>query len=202
MAKPREEVDSMARTGAITYKAEILEQLRKKLRALPEHRPEGLSKTEIVRSLAADIDELQKRGYSMRAIAEIISSEGVPITTVTLKGYLGRLKPPSRRSKRRRRRDAAAESPNEEGRSQPEKLEDSRLTAGAVHQHIADVGPRGDAEDSEAVVTVHGNKKSTEPRPEAAGATNLATTEARRVAGADVDKRKSTFIPRDDSRDI
>jgi hypothetical protein len=191
----------MARTGAITYKAEILEQLRKKLRELPEHRPEGLSKTEIVRSLAAEIDELQKRGYSMRAIAEIISSEGVPITTVTLKGYLGRLKPLSRRSKRRRRRDAAAGSQNAEDGSQAERAEDGRLTAGAAQQHIADAGPRGDANDPGAEVPVHGNKKSPEPPPEAAGTTNLAT-EARRVIGADADKRKSTFVPRDDSRDI
>jgi hypothetical protein len=192
----------MARTGATTYKAEILEQLRKKLRELPEHTPEGLSKTEIVRSLAAEIDELQKRGYSMRAIAEIISSEGVPITTVTLKGYLGRLKPPSRRSKRKRRRDALMEAPSTNGGGQPDTGAEDQRVGGAVPEVAPEAHGVGGADAVGGGVMANGNKNALETPPVTAGPAARGLTEARRGAGAEVDKRKSTFVPRDDSRDI
>jgi hypothetical protein len=192
----------MARTGATTYKAEILEQLRKKLRELPEHTPEGLSKTEIVRSLAVEIDELQKRGYSMRAIAEIISSEGVPITTVTLKGYLGRLKPPSRRTKRKRRRDAVMDASTTSGGGQPEAGAENRRVGDAVPVVIPEDHGVGGANAFGAGVMADGNKNTLEAPPVTAGPAARGLNEARRVAGAEVDKRKSTFVPRDDSRDI
>ena len=73
---------------AVAYKAEQLESIAAKLRAMPpvEKKPKDHTKQEAIKVLAKEIKAMQVRGYSLRG-------EGIAITTPTLKSYLQRTKP-------------------------------------------------------------------------------------------------------------
>jgi DNA-binding transcriptional MerR regulator len=53
-----------------------------------------VSKQEAIRILAKTIFSLQKRGYTLEKISELLSSDGLGISTSTLKNYLQRAKIP------------------------------------------------------------------------------------------------------------
>jgi DNA-binding transcriptional MerR regulator len=53
-----------------------------------------VSKQEAIRILAKTIFSLQKRGYTLEKISELLSSDGLGISTATLKNYLQRAKRP------------------------------------------------------------------------------------------------------------
>ena len=100
----------MAAARYAWYKPEVVEEIRRRLRSLPEPTPAKITKLEIVRALVAEVEELQKLGHPLQAIAETISAVGVPITRATLKTYLGKLRSTSRRIKERRPRDFAGQT--------------------------------------------------------------------------------------------
>jgi hypothetical protein len=87
----------------------MIEQIRKKLRSLPEMMPKELTRTEVVHGLSKQIGALRKRGYSMKAIAEVISGEGLAITGATLRGCLGGSRGNRRGVPRKRSRDASGD---------------------------------------------------------------------------------------------
>jgi len=76
------------------YTTEQVEQIAQKLRELPavEKPRKQLSKQEAVRMLAREIASLQRRGYTLEQISEILRGEGLEITSATLRIYLQRAK--------------------------------------------------------------------------------------------------------------
>jgi DNA-binding transcriptional MerR regulator len=71
------------------YAAEKLESIAQKLRALPPvEKKRDYNKRETVEVLAKEIHELQKRGYSLEQVGEMLRGEGLDIATPTLKTYL------------------------------------------------------------------------------------------------------------------
>jgi hypothetical protein len=97
----------MAGTRAQEYRPEIIELIRKKLASLPEVMPMELARRQVVRGLSKQIVALAKRGYSMKAIALVISGEGVAVTGATLRGCL-RGSTSNRRGVRRKRSRSAS----------------------------------------------------------------------------------------------
>jgi hypothetical protein len=70
------------------YTQEKLEKIADKLREMPEVKSKREhSKQESVKILYKEIADMQKRGYTLEQIAEVLSGEGLQITTPTLKSY-------------------------------------------------------------------------------------------------------------------
>ena len=80
---------------AKTYKADHLEAVAAKLRAMPqvEKKPKDHNKQDAIKILAREIKAMQTRGYSLDQIGETLRGEGIAVTTPTLKSYLQRTKP-------------------------------------------------------------------------------------------------------------
>jgi len=53
---------------------------------------QGCSKQEAVKILKKEISSMQQRGYALDQISEVLRTEGIDITTPTLKSYLQRAK--------------------------------------------------------------------------------------------------------------
>ena len=82
------------------YTTEQLEAIAAKLRDMPivEKKKQEHSKQEAVRVLSKEIAVLQKRGYTLDQISETLRGEGLSIATPTLKSYLQRAKPASKKT--------------------------------------------------------------------------------------------------------
>jgi hypothetical protein len=65
-----------------------IEQAHRALEALPEHRPEELTKTQAIQKLIVPIRATQSKGYSLAAIGKVLSECGIPITTGALRAYV------------------------------------------------------------------------------------------------------------------
>ena len=78
-----------------------IEQLRSTLRAVPKAPAAGVdtTKQEAVKLLAREIEGLQRRGYSLEQIAEMLKGGGLVVSTPTLKSYLSRAKTTRERGK-------------------------------------------------------------------------------------------------------
>jgi hypothetical protein len=93
-----------------------IEQAHRTLDALPEHRPDELTKTQAVQRLIDPIRASQSKGYSLAAIGRVLSECGIPITTGALRAYVseakaggqGKKKPKAKRSARAPKEAAAA----------------------------------------------------------------------------------------------
>ena len=95
------------------YTTEMLEAIAKKLRDMPpiEEKTKEYSKQDAVRILAKEITTLKGRGYTLDQIAETLRSEGIAISTPTLKNYLQRARPkPVGKPRGRIRKDRTAAS--------------------------------------------------------------------------------------------
>jgi hypothetical protein len=78
-----------------------VEQLRSKLKAVPKAPAASVdtTKQEAVKLLAREIEGLQRRGYSLEQIAEMLKGGGLVVSTPTLKSYLSRAKTTRERGK-------------------------------------------------------------------------------------------------------
>jgi hypothetical protein len=87
-----------------------VEQLRSTLKAVPKAPAASLdtTKQDAVKLLAREIEGLQRRGYSLEQIAEMLKGGGLVVSTPTLKSYLSRAKTMRERSKGAGRRRKAA----------------------------------------------------------------------------------------------
>jgi hypothetical protein len=65
-----------------------IEQAHRALDALPEHRPEELTKTQAIQRLIVPIRATQSKGYSLAAIGKVLSECGISITTGALRAYV------------------------------------------------------------------------------------------------------------------
>lgn len=83
------------------FSREDLERLRSALRAAPKVTPRSgdVTKQEAVKSMVREIQGLQKRGYSLEEVAEMLQGGGLLVTTPTLKSYLSRAKAARKRGK-------------------------------------------------------------------------------------------------------
>ena len=84
------------------FNVEKIQEVAKKLDAMPriEKAQKELSKQETVKALAKNIESLQKRGYTLEQIGEILRSEGIEVATTTLKSYLLKAKPPAKKAEK------------------------------------------------------------------------------------------------------
>lgn len=74
------------------YKTDVLEELRRQLTNATEPAPAELTRGAVVHALGAEIRSLQKRGYSIQAIADLMTRGGVAISARVLRSHLGRPK--------------------------------------------------------------------------------------------------------------
>lgn len=81
------------------YTTEQLETIAAKLREMPliEKKKQEYSKQEAVKLLSKEIAAMQKRGYTLDQISEALRGEGLAVATPTLKSYLQRAKPASKK---------------------------------------------------------------------------------------------------------
>jgi hypothetical protein len=67
-----------------------IEELRRRLTALPRNQPREVSKQEAIALLASELGAARRRGYSPEELARLLSEQGVAINAATLRGYLRR----------------------------------------------------------------------------------------------------------------
>jgi hypothetical protein len=81
------------------YTGEQLESIASRLKEKPpiEKKKQEHSKQEAVKILSKEIAALQKRGYTLDQISEMLKGEGLDIATPTLKNYLQRAKSPAKK---------------------------------------------------------------------------------------------------------
>ncbi|MEO8211611.1 MAG: hypothetical protein ABI560_00370 [Myxococcales bacterium] len=77
-----------------TYSLQMVNEIASALRALPAKDPSErrLHKQAVIRHIVQEITALQKRGYTLEEVARIVTTEGVEVTTPTLKSYLQRIR--------------------------------------------------------------------------------------------------------------
>ncbi len=80
------------------------------LEALPPYEPKELTKAKAIGALITQIRGAQSKGYSLDAIARMLSERGIPITTSALRATLSDAKPAGAR-KRKRETKSAAQAP-------------------------------------------------------------------------------------------
>ena len=82
------------------YTTEQIKEIASKLLEMPEveKNKQEHSKQETVRMLSKEIAILQKRGYTLDQISEALRGFGLSIMTPTLKSYLQRAKPASKKA--------------------------------------------------------------------------------------------------------
>ncbi len=81
--------------------------IKKSIKGLPPVVPEkvGVSKAEAVRELAKDIEALQRRGYSLEQIRDLLLEHGMSITPSTLRNYLSRSRASKEAENKTKRKD-------------------------------------------------------------------------------------------------
>jgi len=91
-----------------------VEQLRTTLKAAPKAPAAGVdtTKQEAVKLLAREIESLQRRGYSLEQVAEMLRGGGLVVSTPTLKSYLSRAKAARERGKEAGSRTKVARDAN------------------------------------------------------------------------------------------
>lgn len=77
------------------YAPEKIEALSAKLKSMPAvpKPPKELTKKEAIQALSREIIAMQKRGYTLESIAEVLKSEGLSIAPRTLRSYMQDAKP-------------------------------------------------------------------------------------------------------------
>ena len=84
------------------FNVEKIQEVAKKLDAMPriEKAPKELSKQETIKALAKHIESMQKKGYSLEQIGEILRAEGIDVANTTLKSYLLKAKPATKKAEK------------------------------------------------------------------------------------------------------
>lgn len=98
------------------YTLSKVQEIAKKAKVLqpkPDEKRE-LSKAEVIKELAVEIDDLLKRGFSMEDVRKFLNEEGVDISSSTLKAYVyaQRSKIAGNAKKRKKPADGGTPRPN------------------------------------------------------------------------------------------
>jgi hypothetical protein len=104
-----------------------IQKLQKQLQDAPEYAAKEVSMVRAIQLLAPDIHAMKAKGYTMSQVAQMLTSQGIPIAGTTLKSYLSRfvvapVMKPLRKGKRGATNNGAnpldiAESKSEQTRS-------------------------------------------------------------------------------------
>jgi IS30 family transposase len=73
--------------GYTLSKVQEIARKAKELQPKPDEKRE-LNKAEVIKTLAVEIDDLLKRGFSMEDVKQFLNGEGVDISSSTLKAYV------------------------------------------------------------------------------------------------------------------
>lgn len=94
-------------TAKPKFRLDLIDQAHRALEALPEHRPEELTKAQAIEKLIAPIRASQAKGYSLTAIGKVLSDNGIPITPGALRLYVSgtRTSAPGKKKRKARRPD-------------------------------------------------------------------------------------------------
>ena len=68
---------------------DALENVRRAFESLPECPVEEVTKTQAVQMLVPQIHAMRAKGYSLRAVASFLSEQGIVVTELSLRSYLG-----------------------------------------------------------------------------------------------------------------
>jgi hypothetical protein len=74
-------------TAKPKFRVDLIEQAHRALDALPQHQPQELTKAQAIQKLLGPIRAVQAKGYSLTAIAKVVSDSGIPITPGALRLY-------------------------------------------------------------------------------------------------------------------
>jgi hypothetical protein len=100
-----ESTESKRSATGMMFKAKIrldsIERAHRALDALPQHKPDELTKAQAIQMLLDDIRATQSKGYSLDAIGKMLCEAGVPITTGALRAYVSAASGAGAKKKRR-----------------------------------------------------------------------------------------------------
>ena len=74
-------------TAKPKFRGDLIEQAHRALDALPQHQPQEFTKAQAIQKLMGPIRAVQAKGYSLTAIAKVVSDVGIPITPGALRLY-------------------------------------------------------------------------------------------------------------------
>ena len=74
-------------TAKPKIRVDLIEQAHRALDALPQHQPQEFTKAQAIQKLMGPIRAVQAKGYSLTAIAKVVSDIGIPITPGALRLY-------------------------------------------------------------------------------------------------------------------
>jgi hypothetical protein len=74
-------------TAKPKFRVDLIEQAHRALDALPQHQPQEFTKAQAIQKLLGPIRAVQAKGYSLTAIAKVVSDVGIPITPGALRLY-------------------------------------------------------------------------------------------------------------------
>jgi hypothetical protein len=169
-----------------------IEQTRRILKEAPQHDVKEVTKSEAIRLLSTEIHEMQSKGYSLAAIAVMLSEKGIEVTAGSLKSHLSHAKGAGgkkalRKRKQTRSADRVSSGDNAERKTVVSMLQESSSASDA---RAADPAP------------VTGGKVvriGPPPVPAPVVKTDAAKQPPARV---DTAPRRSAFTPREDTEDI
>jgi hypothetical protein len=174
-----------------------VEQLRSTLKAVPRAPAASLdtTKQDAVKLLAREIEGLQRRGYSLEQIAEMLQGGGLVVSTPTLKSYLSRAKTTRERGKGAGPRRKAAEGANAPATAEVESVVKADASRGATRKTTGKGTPPTaggvSALDGAGVAAVKATPAS--PAADAAAAVTPAPTALRGGKDAFLIKDKDSY---------
>jgi len=167
-----------------------IDKIQRELQDAPECPVEEVSKVRAVRLLAPQICAMQSKGYSLVAIAAMLSERGLAVTAPALKSYLNVAKEDTGvGSKKLQRRSRG---------STPKPLSEGNRAAASIGTPVVKA-----ANVTESATTITPSRPPTAPPPTAptsASGTGPEKAVAPRVAESA--PRRSAFVPSKDSEDI
>ncbi len=95
-------------TAKSKFGVDLIEQAHRALDALPQHQPQECTKAQAIQKLMGPVRAVQAKGYSLTAIAKVVSDIGIPITPGALRLYASGAKPAGgakRKAKKAKRTD-------------------------------------------------------------------------------------------------
>ena len=146
----------MGRTAGIMGKTvEDIEAIGAYLDSLPPKETKKRmveNKSEAVAMLQKNIEGMRQRGYSLEDIATILAERGVEIAGPTLKSYLQRTKPSSKKPSLKRKASAAGTSPGDGSQAQP--ASQSQPPAQTIGERAAAALPQTSGNNTSAVAAI------------------------------------------------
>lgn len=155
------------------------EKLAQKLRALPpiEKSQQDLSVLELIKMLWGEIQVLQKQGYSIERISEVLRAEGVNIAAPTLKNYIQKARSESSGGAPKKKSKVVSKRKNRETSQVLESTQDVTTSSEPTENANSEV-------PETSIPSVTSSMQDTSSRP------------------ARIDPEKATFTPRPDRQKL